>query len=76
MNYNEKYRELLIAKVRALACDLIELAPELVGKADGISNFEIHLNFPQDGVLPTIEVVREHIGKHTLDIIKNLGSEK
>lgn len=75
MNYNEKYRELLIAKVRALACDMIDLAPELVGNADGISNFEIHLKFPQD-CLPTIEVVREHIGRHTLDILKNLGDEK
>ena len=52
----------LTHSIQALARDLEELAPDLVGSAGLITNFEIHLKFPSDG-LPTIELIREHFGK-------------
>ena len=53
----------LTHNIQALARDLEELAPDLVGSAGLITNFEIHLKFPSDG-LPTIELVREHFSKN------------
>lgn len=64
----KEYRELLVERVKALSHDVIELAPDLVGNADLISNFEIHLKFPPDA-LPTIELVREHIGEQAMKVI-------
>ena len=73
-NMGQEYRELLIGKIRAMAKDLDDLAPDLVGDADLITNFEIHLKFPPDG-LPTIELVREHIGSRSLDLLSTLREE-
>ena len=58
----EKYREELVATIRDLAEDLIKLAPDLVGNADLMYNFEIHLEFPmpRTGEPPSIKLVREH----------------
>lgn len=53
----------LTHNIQALARDLEELAPDLVGSAGLITNFEIHLKFPSDS-LPTIELVREHVSKN------------
>ena len=65
---SEKYRDLLIKQIKGLAQDLDNLAPDLVGNADLMTNFEIHLKFPPDG-LPTIELVREHIGSRSLELL-------
>lgn len=63
MVYNcETYRECLIKRIQALSQDLIKLAPDLVGEADLITSFEIHLKFGHDEV-PTITLIREHIGE-------------
>lgn len=61
-NNKEDYRNELIATVRDLAEELIKLAPDLVGDADLIHNFEIHLEFPLPhmGKVPSIKLVREH----------------
>lgn len=65
----QEYRELLVQQLRGLAQDLDNLAPDLVGNAELITNFEIHLKFPPDA-LPTIELVREHIGPRSLEILQ------
>ena len=59
----DDYLVSLTHSIQALARDLEELAPDLVGSAGMITNFEIHLKFPSDG-LPTIELVREHFSKN------------
>ena len=66
-DYSEKYRELLVQQIKALAVDLDNLASDLVGNADLITNFEIHLKFSPNS-LPTIELVREHIGKQAMKV--------
>lgn len=62
----KEYKELLVKQIQALASDLNDMAPDLVGDSGGITNFEIHLKFPPDGFVPTIELVREHIGNRLL----------
>ena len=61
----ENYRKELVATIRDLAEDLIEIAPDLVGNTDLIHNFEIHLEFPlpHTGEIPSIKLVREHYSK-------------
>lgn len=68
-NDGDSYRDLLVRQVKALANDVDTLAPDLVGSANLITNFEIHLKFPHDS-LPTIEVIREHIGTKSLEILQ------
>ena len=72
INRND-YLDALTHSIQALARDLEELAPDLVGSAGLITNFEIHLKFPSDG-LPTIELIREHFGKNYLKY-KNIERE-
>ncbi len=62
----DDYLVSLTHSIQALARDLEELAPDLVGSAGLITNFEIHLKFPPDSV-PTIELIREHLGKNYLE---------
>ena len=64
---SEKYRELLVEQIKAISHDLNNLAEDLVGGADLIANFEIHLKFSPDSV-PSIELIREHI-------LKQIGSD-
>ena len=67
----DDYLVSLTHNIQALARDLEELAPDLVGSAGLITNFEIHLKFPSDG-LPTIELIREHFGGINYLKYKNL----
>ena len=62
----ENYRKELVATIRDLAEDLIEIAPELVGEADLISHFEIRLEFLQ-GEAPSIKLIRHHLSKNWLN---------
>ena len=62
----ENYRKELVATIRDLAEDLIEIAPELVGEADFISHFEIRLEF-RPGEAPNIKLIREHLSKNWLN---------
>lgn len=64
----EGYREQLIRMVKAAAQEMMERAEDLVGDGDLISNFSILFSFPQGGLLPTIEVHREHISKKAWEI--------
>lgn len=64
---SKEYRELLIYQIKALAYDLDNLAEDLVGEADLITNFEIRLKFFPDSV-PTVELVREHIGRQASQV--------
>lgn len=64
----EGYREQLVRMVKAAAKDMMERAEDLVGEGDLISSFSIWFSFPQGGLLPTIEVHREHISKNAWEI--------
>lgn len=64
----EGYREQLIRMVKATAQEMMERAEDLVGDGDLISNFSIWFSFPQGGLLPTIEVHREHISRKAWEI--------
>lgn len=70
-NKQKEYRELLVKQIQALSYDLNNLASDLVGNADLITNFEIHLKFSPEFCVPTIEVVREHIGEQASQVYKN-----
>lgn len=63
----EEYRRLLVEQIKAISQDLSDMAEDLVGNVDLICKFEIHLRFDPES-LPTIELVREHIGKHGLTV--------
>lgn len=67
------FRELLVKTVKACGEDLIENAEDIVGDADHICSFDIHIHFPVDGLrfdgCPTYEVVREHCSKKAIDVI-------
>jgi hypothetical protein len=65
MNNAEKYREELVEQIKDLSVDLNNLASDLVGTSDLITNFEIHLKFSPDST-PTIELVREHLSDEFL----------
>lgn len=62
--YGAKYREELINQIRALAKDLDEMAPQLVGESEMITDFGIELVFDRDCV-PVIKLKRNHLGQHT-----------
>ena len=64
MNVAEEYRQMLVAQIKEMAKDLDEMAEDMVGNTDMITDFSIQLNFKQ-GYSPTILLVREHIGKHS-----------
>lgn len=58
-----EYRANLVSQIKALAKDLDEMAEDLVGNTDLISDLSLQLNFSQSKC-PTILVVREHIGRN------------
>ena len=72
--YSEKYRQKLIEMVKAAGQDVIDRAEDLVGNGDLICDFDIWLRFPQNGV-PTIELTRSYLSKHSIDIITKGGNE-
>lgn len=65
---SEEYRRWLVKMVKVLAQDVYDMAPDLVGNSDLISNFEIRLKFEPDKC-PNIELVREHISKNGLQVL-------
>ena len=72
--YSEKYRQKLIALVKAAGQDVIDRAEDLVGNGDLICDFDIWLRFPQNGV-PTIELNRSYLSKNGINIITKGGNE-
>lgn len=72
--YSEKYRQKLIALVKAAGQDVIDRAEDLVGNGDLICDFDIWLRFPQNGV-PTIELTRSYLSKNGINIITKGGNE-
>ena len=63
MNYDK-----LIELVKASGQEVIDRAEDLVGKGDMITDFDIWLRFPVDGV-PTIEVTRQHISRQGINVL-------
>lgn len=60
------YRDKLVAYIKDAGQDLIDRAEQMVGSdTDLISNFSIHITFPQDlGSIPVIEWSTEVISKN------------
>lgn len=65
---SEEYRQKLTEQIKALAADLYEMAPDLVGTTDMICNIEIQLKVGPD-VAPSIVLVREHFGRTSSKIL-------
>lgn len=72
---NEEFRKILIEMVKASGQELIDRAEELVGEGDLITDFDIWLRFPTDGLMitgcPTVEVTKSHISKNAWEVIMN-----
>lgn len=66
--YSEIYRAKLVEMVKAAGQEVIDRASDLVGEGDLITDFDIWLRFPQDGV-PTVEVTRSHISKRAHNVL-------
>lgn len=62
----KNYREQLVAYIKDAGQELIDRAEQMVGPdTDLISNFDIHISFPQDcGSIPVIEWTTEVISKN------------
>lgn len=56
---NEKFREELVASVKALCETVVENAEDFVGNGELISDFNILLKFPI-GEMPEIIITRSH----------------
>ena len=67
----EQYGAYLAALVRAAGQELMDRAEDLVGNGDAISGFRIWIDFPQDGMPPTLEVTREHVVKRAYSCMAN-----
>lgn len=73
MTDRKDYLISLTHSIQSLARDVEEMAPDLVGNLGLITDFEIRLKFPLNGV-PTIQLIREHIGKNNIESLQR-GSD-
>ena len=56
--------------VKAAGQELIDRADDLVGQGNMLSDFEIHIRFPQPiDRPPTITITREYLSKNCIDIL-------
>ena len=69
MTDRKDYLISLTHSIQSLARDVEEMAPDLVGNLGLITDFEIRLKFPLNGV-PTIQLIREHIGKNNIESLQ------
>lgn len=65
---NEDFRKELVASVKALGETVVEMAEDLVGSADLITDFSILLNFPVNEI-PEITITRSHGSKQYIKFI-------
>ena len=65
---SEEYRKKLTEQIKALAADVYEMAPDLVGSTDMICNIEIKLQVGPN-MAPTVLLTREHIGKKASEVL-------
>lgn len=61
-------RELMVELVKAAAREVESRAEDLVGNGEGMSDLDIWLTFPLDG-LPSIRVTREHKSKECFSVL-------
>lgn len=68
----KNFREQLVDIVKAAGQEVIDRAEELVGQGDLMTDFDIWLRFPLDGLTftgcPTIEVTKSYINKKAFDV--------
>lgn len=69
---NEDFRKELVASVKALGETIVEMAEDLVGNADLITDFSILLNFPVDEA-PEITITRSHGSRQYIKFINEKG---
>lgn len=68
MNPRE-YRNMLAEEIQAMALEIANVAPEIVGNIDMIAELRIELFFPQDRV-PYYLISREHVSTGAYDAIR------
>lgn len=67
----KRYREELVNNIKSMAKDLDEMAEDLVGTSEFITEFEIRLSFPQGSVgIPTIQLIREYLPRNVLEAMQ------
>ena len=70
---SEDFRKMLVEMVKASGQEVIDIAEDLVGNGDLITDFNIWISFPTDGRMligyPEIEVTRSHIEKHAYEVL-------
>lgn len=70
---SEEFRELLVEMVKASGQEVIDRAEDLVGDGEMLSDFDIWLRFPIDGLMfdgiPTIQVSKEYVSKNGFDVM-------
>ena len=67
----EQYDAYLAALVRAAGQEPMDRAEDLVGSGDLVTQFQIRIDFPQEGMPPTLEVTREHVIKRACACMAN-----
>ena len=70
----EEFRSMLVDVVKAAGQEVIDRAGDLVGEADGLSDFDIWLRFSINhnrlDALPIIEVTRSHGIKNSIKVLE------
>lgn len=76
---SEDYRSYLVECVKTAGQMIIDIAEDIVGETDCISNLSISTEFDQEfyGSVPEITITRSHLpDKETLERLLNIRDEK
>ena len=75
---SEDYRSYLIECVKAAGHMIIDMADDIVGKTDAMTNLALEVSFDQENrSIPEITITRMHLPDHeTLDHLLDIRVEK
>lgn len=77
MTSDEKYRMLLVESIKVGAQMLYEMAYDIAGKADHISDLSVTITFcPEMGSLPELTITRSHLpNTEQIEYLTNFASK-
>ena len=75
---SEDYRSYLVKCVKAAGQIIIDMADDIVGKTDAMTNLALEISFDQENrSIPEITITRMHLPDHeTLDHLLDIRIEK
>ena len=78
MMKSEDYRSYLVECVKAAGQMIIDMADDIVGKTDAMTNLALEVSFDQENrSIPEITITRMHLPDHeTLDHLLDIRIEK